>query len=87
MIKSNLFTVILTHPKTVLIEITGAGVTISTYSEGGQDLRLSLRVVPDHGVEGPVWCRLVTTARYDEGVVHLHSTCLPTVLSYSLDNN
>ena len=85
--KSNLFSVILTHPLPVPIEITSAGVAISSYSEGGQDLRLSLRVVADHGVESPVWCRLVITSSYDEGVVHLHSTCSTAVLSYSLDNN
>ena len=78
---------ILTHPLPVPIEITSAGVMISSYSEGGQDLRLSLRVVADHGVERLVWCRYVMTSSYDEGVVHLHSTCIPSVLSYSLDNN
>ena len=65
---------ILTHHISVPIEITSAGVVISSYSEGGQDLRLSLRVVADHGVESPVWCKPVITSRYDEGVVHLHST-------------
>ena len=76
-----------THSLPVPIEITGAGVAISSYSEGGQDLRLSLRVVADHGVESIDWCIVVITSRYDEGVVHLHSTCSTAVLSYSLDNN
>ena len=78
---------ILTHPLPVPIEITSAGVVIPSYSEGGQDLRHSLRVVADHGVESIVWCRPVNTSCYDEGVVHLHSTCSTAVLSYSLDNN
>ena len=77
----------LTYPLPVPIEITSAGVPTSSHSEGGQDLRLSLRVVADHGVESPVWCRTIITSSYDEGVVHLHSTCSPAVLSYSLDNN
>ena len=59
---------ILTHPLPVPIEITSAGVTQSSHSEGGQDLRLSLRVVADHGVESPVWCRQVPASSYDEGV-------------------
>ena len=42
---------ILAHPLTVTIEVTPAGVAMSTYIEGGQDLVLSLRVVADHGVE------------------------------------
>ena len=84
---------ILTHPLPVPIEITSAGVVIPSYSEGGQDLRHSLRVVADHGVESLVWCIIVIaiivfiTSSYDEGVVHLHSTCSTAVLSYSLDNN
>ena len=78
---------ILTHILTINIEITSAGVMISSYSEGGQDLRLSLRVVADHGVESIVWCKRVITSSNDEGVVHFHSTCSTAVLSYSLDNN
>ena len=60
---------ILTHPLPVPIEITSAGVKISSYSEGGQDLRHSLRVVADHGVESPVWCIVVKSSRYYEFVV------------------
>ena len=75
---------ILTHPLPVPIEITSAGVPISSYSEGGQDLRLSLRVVADHGVESSP---IVPASRYDEFVVHFHSTCSTVVLNYSLDYN
>ena len=76
---------ILTHPLPVPIEITSAGVGISSYSEGGQELRVSLRVVADHGVKSKVWwCRTVITSCYDEGVVHLHSTCITAVCSVKL---
>ena len=66
-----------THLLTITIEITSAGVINSSDSEGGQDLRRSPRVVADHGVESLVWLRVVLASNDDEGVVNLHSTCVP----------
>ena len=71
---------LLTHPLTIT-QITTTGVASSSYSEGGQDLRHSLRVVADHGVESIAWCRVVPASCDYEGVVHLHSTCSPAVVS------
>ena len=65
----------------VIIQITCTGVIRPSYSEGGQDLRHSLRVVADHGVEIIVWCRTVMASCDYEGVVHLHSTCTTRVVS------
>ena len=68
-----------THLLTVTIEITSAGVINSSDSEGGQELRhsLSCRVVADHRVESLVWSRVVLASSDNEGVVNLHSTCVP----------
>ena len=84
MIESKLFTVTLTHPILVIIEITSAGVKKSSNIEGGQVLRRSQRVVADRGVESldfwiPKASRFDEASRYNEGVVDLHSTCTPTV--------